>query len=95
MAKIRTLWLKVKGQATQAREDEVFDEEVREHIALLEKRYQAQGMSIGNRPTRPGASSGTWQSSRKGRERSAEFFRLPSGRAMCNLGCGCWRSDRC
>ncbi|HKO14311.1 MAG TPA: ABC transporter permease [Acidobacteriaceae bacterium] len=45
MSKIRTLWSKVKGQALQAREDEAFDEEVREHIALLERRYQAQGMS--------------------------------------------------
>jgi len=45
MSKIRTLWSRVMGQVAQLREDEVFDEEVREHIALLEKRYQAQGMS--------------------------------------------------
>src|SRR5882757_2304749 len=45
MSKIRTLWSRVKGQVAQLREDEVLDEEVREHIALLEKRYQAQGMS--------------------------------------------------
>jgi hypothetical protein len=45
MSKIRTLWSRLKGQAAQLREDEVFDEEVREHIALLEKRYQTQGMS--------------------------------------------------
>ena len=47
MGKLRTLWSRVKGQATQMREDEAFGEEVHEHIALLEKRYQAQGMSIG------------------------------------------------
>jgi hypothetical protein len=35
----------VKGQAAQGREDEVFDEEIREHISLLEARYKAQGMS--------------------------------------------------
>ena len=45
MSKIRTYWSRVIGQVAQLREDEVFDEEVREHIALLEKRYQAQGMS--------------------------------------------------
>src|SRR5258708_15156260 len=45
MSKIRTLWSRVKGQVAQLREDEVFDEEVREHIGLLEKRYQVQGMS--------------------------------------------------
>ena len=45
MSKIRTFWSRVMVQVAQLREDEVFDEEVREHIALLEKRYQAQGMS--------------------------------------------------
>ena len=45
MRKLRTLWAKLKGQATQAREDEAFDEEVREHIALLQQRYAARGMS--------------------------------------------------
>ena len=39
------LWAKVRGQAAQRREDEAFDEEIREHIALLEQRYTAQGMS--------------------------------------------------
>ena len=39
------LWARVKGQAAQGREDEAFDEEIREHIALLEERYRAQGMS--------------------------------------------------
>ncbi|HZZ40487.1 MAG TPA: ABC transporter permease [Acidobacteriaceae bacterium] len=39
------LWARVKGQAAQGREDEAFDEEIREHIALLEGRYTAQGMS--------------------------------------------------
>ena len=37
----------MKGQAAQVREDEAFDEEVREHIALLEKRYQAAGHERG------------------------------------------------
>ena len=45
MGKLRMLWARVKGQAAQGREDEVFDEEMREHIALLEERYTAQGMS--------------------------------------------------
>ena len=35
----------MKGQTKQGREDEAFDEEVREHIGLLEQRYRAQGMS--------------------------------------------------
>jgi putative ABC transport system permease protein len=39
------LWAKVRGQAAQRREDEVFDEEIREHIVLLEGRYRSQGMS--------------------------------------------------
>ncbi len=45
MRKLRMLWARVKGQAAQGREDEQFDEEIREHVALLEKRYVAQGMS--------------------------------------------------
>lgn len=45
MRKLRTLWAKLRGQAAQGREDEVFDEEIREHVALLEERYRAQGMS--------------------------------------------------
>ena len=45
MGKLRMLWARVKGQAKQGREDEAFDEEVREHIALLEQRFRAQGMS--------------------------------------------------
>ena len=48
MGKLRMLWARVKGQAAQGREDEAFDEEVREHIALLEKRFRAQGMSAGD-----------------------------------------------
>lgn len=39
------LWAKLRGQAAQAREENAFDEEVREHIGLLEKRYAAQGMN--------------------------------------------------
>jgi predicted permease len=45
MRKLRMLWARVIGQASQRREDEAFDEEIREHIALLEKRYRTQGMS--------------------------------------------------
>jgi predicted permease len=45
MRKLRMLWSRVKGQAAQGREDEGLDEEIREHIALLEERYTAQGMS--------------------------------------------------
>ena len=45
MRKLRMLWARVKGQTKQGREDEAFDEEVREHIGLLEQRYRAQGMS--------------------------------------------------
>lgn len=39
------LWARVKGQAAQGREDEAFDAEIAEHIALLEERYRGQGMS--------------------------------------------------
>src|SRR5580692_5543356 len=45
MRRLRTLWARVRGQAVQAREDDVFDEEIREHIALLKSHYVAQGMS--------------------------------------------------
>ena len=45
MRKLRMLWSRVKGEAGRGREDEAFDEEIREHIALLEERYTAQGMS--------------------------------------------------
>jgi predicted permease len=45
MRKLRILWARVKGQAVQGREDDVFDEEIREHITLLESRYVARGMS--------------------------------------------------
>jgi predicted permease len=44
MRKLKILWARVKGQAAQGREDETFDAEVREHMALLEERYRAQGM---------------------------------------------------
>ncbi len=46
MQKLRMLWTKLKGQAVQEREDKAFDEEIHQHIALLEKRYRAQGMSV-------------------------------------------------
>ena len=45
MRKLRMLWARVKGQAVQGREDQAFEEEIHEHIALLEERYRAQGMS--------------------------------------------------
>jgi len=44
MLKLRMLWAKLRGQAAQGREDEAFDEEIREHIALLEERFKARGM---------------------------------------------------
>ena len=47
MGKLWMMWSRVKGQAAQGREDEAFDEEVCEHIALLEERYRKQGMSAG------------------------------------------------
>ena len=45
MRKLRMLWARVKGQAAREREDACFDDEIREHIALLEERYRAKGMS--------------------------------------------------
>ena len=44
MPRLRRLFARVKGQVSQGREDAVLDEEIREHMALLEARYQAQGM---------------------------------------------------
>jgi predicted permease len=45
MGTLRTLLARLKGQAAQTREDDVFSDEVYEHIRLLTQRYQAQGMS--------------------------------------------------
>lgn len=45
MTKLRVLWMRVRGQAARKREDAIFDEEIGEHIAQLEERYRAQGMS--------------------------------------------------
>ena len=45
MRKLRVLWARVTGQAVQKREDAAFDEEIQEHIAMLEERYAARGMS--------------------------------------------------
>src|ERR1700758_4330905 len=45
MRRLRMLWARLKGQAAQGREDAAFDEEVREHISLLEARYRSQGMT--------------------------------------------------
>jgi predicted permease len=39
------MWARVKGQTVQSREGEAFDEEIREHLALLEQHFQSQGMS--------------------------------------------------
>src|SRR3954451_735803 len=45
MRTLRMLWARVRGQAAQGHEDRAFEEEIREHIALLEDRYRLQGMS--------------------------------------------------
>jgi predicted permease len=45
METLRVLWAKLRGQAAQKQEDELFDEEIHNHIALLEERYTAQGLS--------------------------------------------------
>ena len=45
MSSLRTLWARVKGQAAQSREDESFEEEIREHLDLLEERFKMQGMN--------------------------------------------------
>jgi hypothetical protein len=47
MLRLRKLWARVKGQAAQEREDAALEEEIREHLRLLEERYRAQGMSAG------------------------------------------------
>jgi predicted permease len=41
---LRILWARLKGQATQKCDDEALDEEIREHLDLLEERYRAQGL---------------------------------------------------
>ena len=45
MRKLRTLWARLKGQAAQRQEDKALDEEICEHISLLEARYISQGMN--------------------------------------------------
>jgi len=45
MLNLRMLWARVKAQGAQRQEDDVFDEEIREHIAMLQERYIARGMS--------------------------------------------------
>ena len=45
MRKLQILWARLRGQAVQGRKDDVFDEEICEHIRLLESRYVSQGMS--------------------------------------------------
>ena len=44
MRRLWTVWARLKGQARQEHEDEQFDEEIREHLALLEQRYMTRGM---------------------------------------------------
>lgn len=39
MRTVRMLWARVRGQAAQGGEDEIFDEEIRGHIATLEERF--------------------------------------------------------
>jgi hypothetical protein len=46
MRKLRILWSKATGQAVQRREDEAFDDEICEHIRLLEEGYRTQGMNV-------------------------------------------------
>jgi predicted permease len=45
MLKLWTVWARLRGQAAQKREDEALDEEIRQHIALLEGHFIARGMS--------------------------------------------------
>lgn len=45
MRTLRMFWARVRGQAAQWCEDRAFEEEIREHIELLEDRYTLQGMS--------------------------------------------------
>src|SRR3569833_1283362 len=45
MSRRRSRWTRVKGQAAQSREDESFEEEIREHLDLLEERFKMQGMN--------------------------------------------------
>jgi predicted permease len=45
MGMLRMLWTRVKAQAAQTREDKAFDEEICEHLELLEERYRSQGMN--------------------------------------------------
>lgn len=45
MLNLRTVWARLKGQAARRQADEVLDEEIREHIMMLEERYISQGMS--------------------------------------------------
>jgi len=45
MLRLRMLWARIRGQAAQGREDQLFDDEIGQHLALLEDRYRAQGLS--------------------------------------------------
>jgi hypothetical protein len=42
---MRTLFWRIAGTFRKRRLDEEFDEEVREHLEMLEQRYVRQGMS--------------------------------------------------
>ena len=93
MGKLRMLWSRVKGQAVQVREDEAFEEEMHEHIALLEKRYQAQGMSA-----RESAQAARRQfgnvAALKEKQRAQRGILSPVewARALCRCGWRSWRA---
>ena len=83
-----------EGAGGQEREDEAFDEEIREHIALLEERYAAQGMSARDAAMAARRQFGNVtllkerQRAQRGILSPREWWR------MCGLVCGCWRSGR-
>ena len=94
MGKLRMMWSRVMGQAAQGREDATFDEEVREHIALLERRYRAQGMGAQEATRAARRQFGNITVLKNGSRRNAAFFLQRSGLAMRNLECECWPSGR-
>ena len=92
MGKLRMLWARVKGQAEQGREDEAFDEEVREHIALLEQRYRAQGMSARDAARAARRQFGNVTVLKEKQRAQRGILRRRSGGGMCDLERGCWPS---
>ena len=93
MLKLRMLWSRVKGQGAQSREDEAFDEEIREHIALLEERYTAQGMSAAEGGT-DGAASVRERDRAEGAAASESRNSITLGVVVgrCGSECACWPS---